>query len=88
MNSRKSLTILIVTLIFFLTAFCILQFVSMGVETKKNEQLLAEISEMEAAIANISDEIEYRETLIYMEKYARETLDLFSEGDVVFVPNS
>ncbi len=88
MNSRKNLTILCVTLIFLLAVVMIFQFISLGVATQKQEQLTADIASMKLAIENIDDEIEYRETILYIEKYARENLDLFGEDDVIFIPNS
>lgn len=88
MNNRKNLTILCVTMIFLLTIIMIFQFVTLAVATKKQETLIADIASMEAAIENITSEIEYRETLLYIEKYARENLELFGDNDVIFVPNS
>ncbi len=75
-------------MIFLLTIIMIFQFVTLAVATKKQETLIADIASMEAAIENITSEIEYRETLLYIEKYARENLELFGDNDVIFVPNS
>ncbi len=87
MNSKRNLTILCVTLIFLLIVVVIFQFVTLAVETKKQEQLTYDIAKMQCSIDAISDEIEYRETILYIEKYARENLDLYGEGDVIFIPN-
>ncbi|MFI3167353.1 MAG: septum formation initiator family protein [Bacillota bacterium] len=88
MNSRKNITILCVTMIFLLVVIMIFQFVTMAVQSKNNEQLQADIASMEVAIQKMTDEIEYRETILYIEKYARENLDIYGENDVIFVPNS
>ncbi len=88
MNSKKNITILCVTLIFLLVVIMIFQFLTLASQTKKQEQLLSDIASMEASIAEITDEIEYRETILYIEKYARENLELFGDDDVIFVPNS
>ncbi|MFI3164420.1 MAG: septum formation initiator family protein [Bacillota bacterium] len=87
MNNRKNLTILCVTMIFLLVVIMIFQFVTLAVATQKQETLIAEIAEMEKAIDDISDEIDYRETLLYIEKYARENLELYGDNDIIFVPN-
>ncbi len=87
MNNRKNLTILCVTMIFLLAVIMIFQFVTLAVATQKQETLIAEIAEMEQAIDDISNEIDYRETLLYIEKYARENLELYGENDIIFVPN-
>lgn len=87
MNNRKNLTILCVTMIFLLVIIMIFQFVTLTVETQKQETLIAEIAEMEKAIDDIEDEIDYRETLLYIEKYARENLELYGDNDIIFVPN-
>lgn len=87
MNNRKNLTILCVTMIFLLVVIMIFQFVTLAVATQKQETLIAEIAEMEQAIDDISDEIDYRETLLYIEKYARENLELYGDSDIIFVPN-
>ncbi len=74
-------------MIFLLAVIMIFQFVTLAVATQKQETLIAEIAEMEQAIDDISNEIDYRETLLYIEKYARENLELYGENDIIFVPN-
>lgn len=88
MNSKKNITKLCVTMIFLLVIIMIVQFVNLAVQTQKQEQLISDIASMQSAIENITDEIEYRETILYIEKYARENLDLYGENDVIFIPNS
>lgn len=82
----RSLVILAVTVAFILIATTIIQFVMIGVESAKTKTLQAKIDSINTSIENISDEVEYRKTMMYIEKYARDELNLYGEGDIVFVP--
>ena len=87
-NSKKTMTIFFVTIAFVLVFVLVFQFASLAVASSKEAELKNQIVELEQSIVNISDEIEYRETLLYIEKYARENLDLYGENDIIFQPNS
>ncbi|MEG1804857.1 MAG: septum formation initiator family protein [Clostridia bacterium] len=84
----RSLVILAVTLAFILVVTMALQFVMIGVESAKTKKLTAELDSLNTNIQNIQDDVEYRKTMMYIEKYAREQLNLYGEGDVIFVPKN
>lgn len=91
MNKRKvyrNLVILAVTLAFILIFTMITQFVILSVESVKSEKLNSEIEKLNEQIEGINEEVEYKKTMMYIEKYAREKLDLYGDGDVIFIPKS
>lgn len=85
---QRNLIILAVTVAFILVVTMILQFVVIGVETTKTKKLQEQVNSLNTNIENIQDEVDYRKTLMYIEKYAREQLNLYGEGDVIFVPKA
>lgn len=87
MDKNKKFAVLAVAIIFLLLVVVIFQFITLASEVQKQATLEADIADMEAKIASMTEEISYRETLLYIEKYARENLELFGEDDIIFVPN-
>lgn len=84
----RNLVILAVVVAFILVITLIIQFVMLGVTSSKNNELTKKVEALKGEITTIEDEIEYKKTLTYIEKYAREQLDLYGKGDIVFVPKS
>lgn len=84
----RNIVILAVVVAFILVITLVIQVVAMGVSNKKNQELLQKIDSLKNEISSIEDDIEYKKTLMFIEKYAREQLNLYGEGDIVFVPKS
>ena len=84
----RNLVILAVVVAFILVITLVIQFVMMGVTSAKNNELINRVNNLKDDINSIEDEIEYKKTLTYIEKYAREQLDLYGQGDIVFVPKT
>lgn len=91
MNKRtlyRNLTILATCLAVILVVTLVVQFITLGIANKKTKELEQKVSFLEEEISSIGDEIEYKKSLMYIEKYAREKLGLYGEDDVIFVPKS
>lgn len=85
-KTKKNLIILAITFIFILVITLTVQFVMIGVETTKMHNLEEQKVKLGTQIENISDEVDYHKTMMYVEKYAREKLDLYGENDILFIP--
>ena len=91
MNKRKlyrNITILATCLAVILVLTLVVQLITLGVANNKTKELEQRISNLQKDIDSINDEIEYKNSLMYVEKYAREQLGLHGSDDVIFVPQS
>ena len=86
-NTIQILTVLAVILVVILLAVILLQTVQLRVIEEKRERLTAAISALEAETDSILSEIENRKTEAFVEKYARENLNMIKKGEIVFRPN-
>lgn len=60
--------------------------ISIGVMSSERARLEAESANLQAVIAGNEEEIEYRDTWEYIEKYARDYLNMKFEDEEVYQP--
>ncbi len=82
----QGIVVLAVTLAFCLILMTAMQFVSIGIEKTKQRKLETELALIQEKIENIEDAIAYRESMLYVEQYARDELGLSREDEIKFVP--
>ncbi len=84
----KKITMLATVLLFVLVLVLLIQIVMISVEYGKQQKLNDEINSLQKEISSLEDSIDYKQSILYIEKYAREQLGLYSEDDIIFVPKS
>ena len=85
---QRNLVVLAVALAFILVITMVIQFVMIGVESTRTKQLEAELAKLNTNVESIGDEVDYYKTMMYIEKCARENLDMYGEGDIIFKPKA
>lgn len=91
MNKRKlyrNVTILASCLAVILVITLVVQVITLSVANGKTKELEEKVAFLTKEISALDDEIEYKNSLMYIEKYAREQLGLYGADDVVFIPES
>ncbi|MCL2796712.1 MAG: septum formation initiator family protein [Firmicutes bacterium] len=69
----------------FLLIGLIANVVSLVAKTNRIAKLQAQIDELDGIIERSNDEIEYRQTNEYVEKYAREYLEMKKTNEIAFI---
>ncbi len=85
---QRNLVVLAVALAFILVITMCIQFIMIGVESSKTNQLEDELANLNTNVETIGDEVDYYKTMMYIEKCARENLNMYGEGDIIFKPKS
>ncbi len=91
MNKRKlyrNVTILASCLAVILVLTLVVQLITLSVANAKTKELEEKVAFLEGEIESINDEIEYKNSLMFIEKYAREQLGLHGSDDVIFTPKN
>lgn len=91
MNKRKlyrNVTILATCLAVILVLTLVVQLITLSVANAKTKELEEKAAFLAGEIESINDEIEYKNSLMFIEKYAREQLGLHGEDDIIFTPKN
>ena len=81
----QAVTVSAVILLFFLLIFLIFQLLSISHRKNLNKRLEAQIEQLEKQQVTLDDEISYRSSVWYVEKYARENLGLSKKGEKIYI---
>jgi len=81
----QAITVTAVILLFFLIFVLIFQLLSISHRNNLNKKLETRIKELEKQQTELDDEISYRTSQWYVEKYARENLGLSKKGEKIYI---
>jgi len=81
----QAVTVTAVILLFFLIFVLIYQLLSISHRNNLNKKLEIQIKELEKQQAELDDEISYRTSQWYVEKYAREKLGLAYKNEKIYI---